>query len=130
MGAGQENNVWLPTGRAARRHSTLLPCSTFHRLATLSRWAGPRCLFSDLAQARPGKLEMGLNVQDVVRTALLPGYIVLSGPAIARGAMLVKKRVPVSTANRMRIYLIVFLLQGPVITMALVYLITFSLHAK
>jgi len=57
---------------------------------------------------RPGKLEMALNVQDVVRTALLPGYIVLSGPAIARGAS------P----------------SGPVITMALVYLITVSLHAK
>src|SRR5215831_16270087 len=56
--------------------------------------------------------------------ALLPGYIVLSGPAIARGAMLIKNSVPVSTANRMRMYLIVFLLQGPVITMALVYLIT------
>ena len=54
----------------------------------------------------------------------------LSGPAIARGAMLIKNRVPVSTANRMRMYLIVFLLQGPVITIALVYLITFSLHAK
>jgi hypothetical protein len=41
---------------------------------------------------------MALNVQDVVRTALLPGYIVLSGPAIARGAMLIKNRVPVGTA--------------------------------
>src|SRR5215510_5160538 len=47
---------------------------------------------------RPGKLDMALNVQDVVRTALLPGYIVLSGPAIARGAMLIKNRVPVGTA--------------------------------
>ena len=53
---------------------------------------------SDLAQARPGKLEMALNVQDVVRTALLPGYIVLSRPAIARGAMLIKNRVPVGIA--------------------------------
>lgn len=75
---------------------------------------------------------MALNVQDVVRTALLPGYIVLSRPAIARGAMLIKKQGSRWYSDRMRMYLIVivFLFSGPVITMALVYLITFSLHAK
>jgi hypothetical protein len=49
----QENNMWLPSGRAERGLGTLLPCSTVHRYATLFAFlaaAGPGFLFSDLAR--------------------------------------------------------------------------------